>query len=173
MRTVVLDPPPAEFERLLERRHRVGADRGDEVWDGVLHMVPAPHFRHSDLVAQVLEYLGPPSRTAGLRRGADFNLGHADDYRVPDGGLLDPGPPRLYEPTARLVLEVLSPGDETIDKLPFYAGCHVDEILIVEPDQRRLRWLALDETGRYQPIGQSGVVAMSVDELTARIDWPG
>ncbi|MGI8413509.1 MAG: hypothetical protein ACR2QA_13710 [Solirubrobacteraceae bacterium] len=53
MRTLLSDPPPAEFEELLERRRRWGADRRDEVWEGVLHMNPAPSIAHGDLVAQL------------------------------------------------------------------------------------------------------------------------
>jgi hypothetical protein len=42
MRTLLPDPPPAELEALLERRTKLGQDRKDEVWEGVLHLVPAP-----------------------------------------------------------------------------------------------------------------------------------
>ena len=41
--------------------------------------------------------------------------------RVPDGGWLRPGPDQVYLPTAALVLEVVSPGDDTWKKVPFYA----------------------------------------------------
>jgi hypothetical protein len=42
MPTLVRDPQPVEFEALLERRRRLGQDLYDEVWNGVLHMNPAP-----------------------------------------------------------------------------------------------------------------------------------
>jgi hypothetical protein len=51
-----------------------------------------------------------------------FNLGEPDDYRVPDGGLFRPGPDELYVPTAELVVEIVSPGDESGQKLGFYAA---------------------------------------------------
>ena len=41
--TLVLDPPPADFEALLERRRKLGQDLLDEVWEGVYHMNPALH----------------------------------------------------------------------------------------------------------------------------------
>jgi hypothetical protein len=47
MRTLVLDPPTAGLGELLERRRRSGLDRLDEVWEGVLHMVPAPSGEHA------------------------------------------------------------------------------------------------------------------------------
>jgi hypothetical protein len=40
--TLVMDPPPAEFEALIERRRRLGLDRRDEMWEGVYHLAPAP-----------------------------------------------------------------------------------------------------------------------------------
>jgi Uma2 family endonuclease len=58
-------------------------------------------------------------------------------------------------PTAALVVEIVSPGDETWEKLPFYAAHHVDEVLIVDPQERSVSWLAL-ERGKYRPIDRSG-----------------
>ena len=172
MRTVILpDPPPVEFAEMLERRRQAGADRHDEVWEGVLHMAPAPHFRHADLQAQLMGLLGPPARAASLRLGADFNLGDPDDYRVPDGGLLQPGPAQLYAPTAKLVLEIISPGDETFSKLPFYATHEVEELLIVDPEDRIVHWLALD-AGEYRPVQRSRVIDLGAEELAGRIAWP-
>jgi Uma2 family endonuclease len=171
MRTLLPDPPPAEFEKLLERRRRAGADRHDEVWEGVLHMAPAPHGRHADVQGQLIEILGPPARARGLRRVDAFNLGEPDDYRVPDGGLLDPAPSALYHTTARLVVEVLSPGDETWDKLPFYAAHGVDEVLVVDPDERTINWLGR-EGGEYRPVERSSLIDLGVAELAEQIDWP-
>jgi hypothetical protein len=53
VRTLVLDPLPPELTALLERRERLGLDRKDEVWEGVLHVVPSPSGRHGDLAAQL------------------------------------------------------------------------------------------------------------------------
>ncbi len=74
----------------------------------------------------------------------EFNLGDAEqDFRVPDGGLHRPGAAGVWLSTAALVVEIVSPGDETWDKLPFYATHQVDEILIVNPGERTIHWLAL------------------------------
>lgn len=40
MPTLVLDTQPPEIEELLERRRAASVDRWDEVWGGVLHMIP-------------------------------------------------------------------------------------------------------------------------------------
>jgi Uma2 family endonuclease len=171
MRTLVLDPPPGEFEQLLERRRRTGADRRDEVWEGVLHMAPAPHSRHSRLQWQLALLLDGPARAAGLEPTSEFNLGEPDDYRIPDGGLHRPTPDGLYLPTAALVIEILSPGDETWEKLPFYAAHRVEELLIIDPDKHTVQWLA-PAGGEYRPIERSLLIELGPGELAERIDWP-
>ena len=101
-----------------------------------------------------------------------FNLGEPDDYRVPDGGLFRPGPDDVYLATAALVVEIISPDDKTWEKLGFYAAHQVDELLIVEPRERRVDWLALQADGEYRPIERSALIALGPAELAERIDWP-
>ncbi|MHB1469380.1 MAG: hypothetical protein ACYCU0_15425 [Solirubrobacteraceae bacterium] len=55
MRTLLPDPPPADLAALLERRRRLGQDRKDEVWEGVLHVAPAPNSVHADIQLQLAE----------------------------------------------------------------------------------------------------------------------
>lgn len=172
MRTVLPDPPPAEFEALLERRRRAGADRHDEVWDGVVHMVPAPSGAHAELEWQLAALLRPRAAAAGLIATGPFNLGVAEDYRVPDGGLHRTRPEGTWHPTVAVVVEILSPGDETWDKLPFYAAHAVNELLILDPDERTVQWRALDASGEYQFIERSGLIELSARELSGAIDWP-
>ena len=45
-----------------------------------------------------------------------FNLGEPDDYRVPDGGLLRERLNRVRAPTAALVIEIVSPDDDTLEE---------------------------------------------------------
>ena len=78
----------------------------------------------------------------------------------------------MYLPTAALVVEVVSPDDDTWEKLGFYARHHVDELLIVDPQERRVHWLALDAVGEYRPVERSGLVALGPTELADRIIWP-
>jgi Uma2 family endonuclease len=173
MPTLLLDPQPAELDALLERRKRLGQDGKDEVWEGVLHVVPAPAHRHSNLAQQLAELLGPTARAAGLEPTiAEFNLGDSEnDFRVPDGGLHRPGAAEMWHPTAALVLEIRSPGDECWEKLPFYAAHHVDEVLIVDPDTHQVHWLGLTD-GRYEPIERSALIDLGHAELGRLINWP-
>ncbi|MBD0281760.1 MAG: Uma2 family endonuclease [Thermoleophilaceae bacterium] len=173
MSTLVLGSPPPEIEALKERRRRSGVDRFDEVWDGVLHLVPAPSFAHAYVSGQLVELLGPPAREAGLvPTVGGFNLGeNENDYRVPDGGLHREGDSCVWHPTAALVFEIVSPDDETWDKLPFYAAHGVDEVLIVDPTERSVHWLAL-EGGEYREVKRSGLIDLGPSQLAERIDWP-
>jgi Uma2 family endonuclease len=171
MRTLVLDPPPPQLEELLERRRHTGADRRDEVWVGVYHMVPAPGAAHSFIAQQLAVLLDAPARTAGLRVSVEFNLGTQDDFRVPDLGIHRELCADTWIPTAAIVVEILSPHDETWEKLPFYAEHGVDELLLVEPADHSVAWLAL-RTAEYRPIDRSEIVDLSASELTERIDWP-
>jgi Uma2 family endonuclease len=157
---------------LIERRKRLGQDRKDEVWEGVLHLVPGPSHRHSKLSAQVKRLLASPAAAAGLEVTDDFNVGDSkDNFRVPDGGLHRPGAAEMWHPTAALVLEVVSPDDETWEKLPFYAAHDVDELLIVDPDTHEIHWLGLSD-GEYHPIERSGLIDLGPARLAEQIDWP-
>jgi len=170
VRALLPDPAPAEFEAVLERRRRWGADRRDEVWQGVLHVNPAPHGRHAKLQAQLLRLLGTYADAADLTALGDFSLGQPDDYRIPDAGLLRHGPDELHYPTVALAIEILSPGDETWDKVPFYAAHEVDELLIVDPAEQIVRWLTRSGD-RYQPISRSNLIDLSADELARQLGW--
>ncbi len=173
MRTLILDPASARLDELLERRRRWGADTHDEVWEGVLHMAPAPRDAHANISQQLAELLGPPARAAGfVPTIAEFNLGVPDDYRVPDGGLHRTPAWGTYAATAALIVEIVSLGDETWEKLPFYAKHRVDELLIVDPAQRTVHWLALETHGEYRAIDHSRLIDLSPGELAAQIDWP-
>jgi Uma2 family endonuclease len=171
MRTVVLDPPTAGLDEVLERRRRSGLDRRDELWKGVLHMVPAPGYKHFRLDQQLAELIGPAAKTAGLVFGGEFNLGDRDDFRVPDRGLHRAADRDDWQRTAALVVEIVSPGDESWEKLGFYAARDVDEVLIVDPQKRSVDWLGLNE-GEYRPIERSGLIELGADELREQIDWP-
>jgi Uma2 family endonuclease len=169
---LVVGAPPPELEALLERRRRAGADRLDEVWEGVHHVVPAPSGEHADIAQQLAELLGPLARATGLWPSMhEFNVGESEhDFRVPDGGLHRVRPHGTWNATAALVVEIASPGDESWQKLPFYAAHEVDEVLIVDPAERTVALLALSD-GEYRRVQPSGLIELGVAELTDRLDW--
>lgn len=170
MPTLVFDPQPTELEQLLERRHRLDQDRRDEVWEGVLHMIPPPSHEHERIAMILARLLGPLADAAGLELTGSVGIGVKDDYRVPDLALHRPGAPPQWHSTAAMVVEIVSPGDKTWDKLRFYAAHHVDELLIVDPTKRKVDWLALGDAA-YQPAQQSALIDLVADDLARRLGW--
>src|SRR5438270_5835277 len=84
MRAVMLEVP----EHLLEERRRLGHDHRDEMWEGVLHMVPQPLSRHQLLGARLLTALTPAADERRLWAAYETSVfrpgGAGFDYRVPD-----------------------------------------------------------------------------------------
>jgi Uma2 family endonuclease len=171
--TIVRDPKPAEFEALLERRRRLGQDRWDEERDGVYYMNPSPTYEHQRLSQQVAVILDPLAKRAGLEAVVGgVNVGEKGNYVIPDASLHRPGAGGTYVPTAALAIEILSPDDDTWEKLPFYARRRVEELAIVDPRKRRVKWLALGADGEYREVERSRVIELSPAELAERLDWP-
>jgi Uma2 family endonuclease len=170
MRTVVLGDSP-EIRDLIEQRQRTGADLYDEMWKGEYHMAPAPHRSHGLLESQLIRILGPLADQASLFGSGPFNLGDPFDYRVPDLGFHRDREPRTWVPTAALVVEIVSPDDESWAKRDFYAAHEVDELLIVDPEACSVTWLRRDGAG-YAEADGSALLGITTTGLAARIDWP-
>lgn len=167
MRAVVVDMP----KHWLEERKNSPAAQWDEMWNGVLHMPPMPNGMHSDFAADLRDFLKRhwAKPTGGLVR-LEVNLTTPEDeahwtlnYRIPDLVLLDR--PRLgidkntYMAGAPLVVvEIRSPGDETYEKFPFYAGLGVPEVWVFDRDTRAPELYALGPGPKYErvPAGADG-----------------
>jgi Uma2 family endonuclease len=135
-------------------------------------MVPAPSGPHGDLESQLHAILRPLAQQAGLKMIGQSNLGESErDFRVPDGALHRSPPTGVWHPTAALVIEIVSPGDESWEKLPFYAAHDVEEVLIVDPRERSVSWLAL-EGSEYRPVEHGGLVDLGAQALAEQLDWP-
>ncbi|MHB8296360.1 MAG: hypothetical protein ACYDH5_17455 [Acidimicrobiales bacterium] len=119
MRTLVLDPQPAELGELLERRRRLGLATSTTRYGRAPTTCPQPLI-HTTATWTIRwrghsgpRALGPYAETAGLVGTGPFNLGTPDDYRVPDRGYHRQLPSEVFVSTAAVVAEVVSPGDET------------------------------------------------------------
>ena len=131
----------------------MGVDRWDEMWWGELHMVPPPAERHQSLGSVLLTVLAPLVRARGLKIAYEIGLFSADDdYRVPDLGVyrLDQTSVRGLENAAELVVELVSPGDESRAKLPWYAE-RVREVVLVDRDTLAVE-LFRTRDGRAEPV---------------------
>jgi len=133
----------------LAQRRRLGHDRFDEVWDGVLHMVPPATAWHQLLGSELLIVLSPIVRPLGLRilyeAGLFDPIAGLANYRQPDVAVVDPRflSERGIEGRAELVVEILSPNDESRAKLPFYARHQTQEVWIIDPTPRTVEVFAL------------------------------
>ena len=130
----MLDAPGA----MLDERRRLGQDKRDEMWDGVLHMVPPPGGAHQGLSSEFFLVVGPLAQSRGLRARIETGLFRAaDDYRVPDQLFCreDQLSERGVE-GAELVVEIRSPRDETYEKLDFYARLGVREVIVLHTSPR-------------------------------------
>ena len=170
MTTVVLGQEPV-VEAWLEQRRVLGQDGRDEVWDGVYHVAPHEHGRNGAVAMELVVVLREAALAAGLRAGGSFNLGSKDDFRVPDLGFHRGSPDHLYFATAALLVEVLSPDDETYAKFGFYAVHGVDELWVVDPLERTVRmWTLVD--GAYDEVDSSPLLGLTPGGVVAAVDWP-
>ena len=171
MRTVLVGARPPEFDAWLERRRALDQDRLDEVWEGEYHVAPYAHGRHGAVENELAVVLRPYARRAGLRGSAGCNIGIKDDFRVPDMSFFEPGPTRLWNPTAAIVVEVVSPGDESRAKYTFYHRAGVEEVLIVDPEARTVEVFVRLGEG-FGDAGASPRLGVSAADLQAAIGWP-
>lgn len=144
---------------LLKQRHRLGLDRWDEMWEGVLHMSPAPAREHQRILGRLLAFLIPLLERTG--RGTVwpginvFNeRATAEDYRIPDLTFVARGHDAVLAhdgirggaPDA--VIEIRSPYDESYEKLPFMATLGVPEVVMIDRDTKRVEVYELSQ-GSY------------------------
>lgn len=150
---------PAVTPDIRAFRKRTGADRWDEMWEGVLHMPPMPNRDHQDLEGAMETWLRTHwARPHGNKVYHQINLaspgGWSSNYRIPDLLLLTPDRFHIdrneyFEGPPLVVVEIRSPGDETAEKMPFYAKLGVPEVWIVDRDTKAPEVHVLQGTG-YQ-----------------------
>ena len=170
MTTVVLGHEPV-VEAWLEQRRTLGQDGRDEVWKGVHHVAPQESGRNGAVAMDLVVLLREAARAAGLRAGGSFNLGEKGDFRVPDLGYHRGSPDHLYFPTAALLVEVLSPDDETYAKFGFYTAHGVDELWVVDPLERTVQmWTLVD--GAYAEVVSSPLLGLTAAGVVTAVDWP-
>ena len=168
-------------QALLDERRARGADRWDEMWQGELHMVPPPSEEHQAVGTALLMALAPLAEARQLvaRYGTGlFRPEVDDDYRVPDQVYARPElrSARGIEGSASLVVEILSPNDETYQKLDWYASVGVVEVLVIEPLTRRVELFA-NRDGKMVPVEPVTIECLGVRPETVdgklRLAWEG
>ena len=163
--TSVMVFDPHEAQRLMAERAANGHDRYDEVWEGVYVMNPLADNEHQDLVTELgtvfciaITWQGLGKVFAGVNV-SDRIDGWTFNYRGPDVVVV------LNNSRARdmqthyvggpdFLVEVLSPGDRSRKKLPFYEQLGVRELLLVGRDPWKLELFRLQE-GHLKRVGNS------------------
>ncbi len=142
MKAVVL----AVSESDLKERHARSLDRWDEMWEGVLHMPPAPDLGHQGFASRLTRFLGNECerRLGGevfMQASLHDPANPKKNYRVPDLLYVAKGNERVLQKrgvvgAADAVIEVRSPDGESYDKFPFFARLGVRQVIVVDADTR-------------------------------------
>ncbi|HVY61237.1 MAG TPA: Uma2 family endonuclease [Planctomycetota bacterium] len=144
------------LESLLEERRRNGLDKRDEVWEGVLYLVPPAHDEHGSIMADLIVFLGPIAARLGGRLLIEPGLRNPGsgewNFRVPDLVYVSAEDERLrgtgwVEGGPSVVFEIRSPRDDTYKKFPFYAGLGVRELVVVDRQTLRVEVFKLAGEG--------------------------
>jgi Uma2 family endonuclease len=167
---------PAE---IMEWRRRTGADRWDEMWEGVLHMPPMPTTPHQKLAARLDRWLSQYwAEPRGCEVYPPVNVAAEgqwpNSYRIPDLVLLSPDRfdidrGEYFEGPPTVVVEIRSPGDETYEKLAFYADLGVPEVWVVDRDTKRPEIHILrDEKYSLQTPDEQGWITSDTTDVQMR-----
>jgi Uma2 family endonuclease len=156
----------------IEQRHATGLDRWDEWWEGVYRIVTSPSVEHQRLLMALLKLIEARLDDTSLEVLPDINIGvDKQDARVPDIVVLSvdvPRTSRAFVATAKLVVEILSPGERPGEKLPFYARWGVGEYVEIDLDHRTVQLLH-NRDDKWLPIERCQVIDLSVDDVLALI----
>lgn len=177
MRAVI----PEVLPESVAWRRRAGIDRWDEMWEGEFHMPPAPNRSHQDFQWELQTWLRSHwTSPSGNRVHGEVNVaapgGWPNNYRIPDLVLLTPDCSAIdhdvyIEGAPSVVVEICSPGDETMEKLPFYARLGVAEVWVVDRDTKVPNLYVLS-SGQYenQPAASDGWVRSAATGVQLRGD---
>ncbi|HWD69417.1 MAG TPA: Uma2 family endonuclease [Solirubrobacteraceae bacterium] len=171
MPVLAFEPIPGEIQALIERRAEFGLDHYDEVWDGVLHIIPPPSTEHQRVGVALVRLLDSVARSAGLELTLNVGIGEdAHNFRTPDLVVHRQDAAPQWHATAALAVEILSPRDTAWHKLDFYADHNVDELLYVDLEKREVTWMALRDGG-YQRVERSALIDLGIPEVTSHLGW--
>ncbi len=128
---------------------------------------------------KLLRALAPLAEARGLEARYETGLFRPEvdnDYRVPDQLYARPQfrSERGFEGGAALVVEILSPADETYAKLDWYASVGVEEVLVIEPATRRVELFA-NRDGHMERVNPVVIECLGVRAETVggklRLTW--
>ncbi len=145
----MLNNDPTMIENIIEERKRTGAERWDEVWEGVYVVSPLPNAEHQKIVLKLAKILDEVISETGLGdvfpgwNVSDLEEDWEFDYREPDIVVVLKSGKAVNCDTylrgaADFLVEIVSPRDRTYEKIPFYDRLGVVELLIVDRNPWKL-----------------------------------
>ncbi|MFI2661247.1 Uma2 family endonuclease [Micromonospora carbonacea] len=160
-----------EYLALGETSQRV------ELFDGSLHVTPAPTPRHQNISGELRAALRTPARDAGLRVLEAVNVRlKPGRIPIPDlviTGEIDFDEPNIEASDVRLVCEIISPSNAATDKvlkMHYYAAAGIPWYLLIEQQSGTLH-LYRRQGGHYieQSVATVGEVLELVEPVRAKI----
>jgi Uma2 family endonuclease len=174
MISLMINDPQLASELIADRQARQ-IDRYDEVWEDVYMMSPLANNEHQSLATELATAIATMIDWQGLGRtlaGANVSDRREEwtrNYRIPDVVVFqnetaaeDCGTHWFGGP--ELAIEIVSPGDRTLEKLDFYGEVGTRELLVVDRDPWQLTMYQANRDGKLIPI------AISRFESPTRID---
>ena len=161
----VFTADPILTEKLIAERRATGADRYDEVWEGIYVMAPMANDEHQKLVTEIasvlyfsITRLGQGEVRAGVNvtdREDDWtqNLRCSDVAVFLDGAQAENRDTHWFG-GPDFAVEIISPHDKSREKLDFYAKVGTRELLLVDRDPWALELYRL-EHGKLNLVGRS------------------
>ena len=170
MAMMIYDPGMEKSFRA--RRKRLGIDKYDEVWNGVLVVPPLANNEHQRLVLGLASAIAasvdadkgdqvlPGANVSDQKKHWKKNFRCPDVVVVLAGGVAkDRGTHWLGGPD--FLIEIVSPGEDPQLKFDFYAKVKTRELLIVDRDPWALELYQL-RRGKLRVVGRSDVATPTV-----------
>jgi hypothetical protein len=147
-------------EVLIAERRRLGLDKQDEMWDGVLHINLPGNTNHQRVEGKSGRCLAPLAEGLGLDLLAEAGLfdpavEENTSFWVPDVVVFPSAvaSERGVKGRATLAIEIRSPGDESFEKIPYYSRI----LLTIDGNKKTVRrWLAGVNGLAEVPAGEDG-----------------
>jgi Uma2 family endonuclease len=182
MATMIHDP--VLEQRLRDERKASGADRYDEVWEGVYVMAPMPNHEHQRFVArwtglldEILAY-GELGEVVPGVNVSDRVQSWEHNYRVPDVAVFLKTTKAENHDTfwyggPDFAIEIISHDDQSRKKLTFYASVGTREILLIDRDpwQLEVYRLSNNELKLVTQLRSTDRQEITIEVIPLTISW--
>lgn len=165
MISLMINDPQLASELIADRQARQ-IDRYDEVWEDVYMLAPLGNNEHQTLATELATAIATLvdwqslGRTLAAANVSDRRNEWTRNYRIPDVLVFkcettaeDCGTHWFGGP--ELAIEIVSPGDRTLEKLDFYGEVGTQELLVVDREPWQLTTYQANRDRKLVPIAVS------------------